>query len=179
MNDPEEPTEPPEKPTGALGDVVTSKTQRKLEALDLQKLGKRLVELDPGDLASVPLPPELDEAVALWRRIRSHEARRRQLQFIGKLMRQIDLDPIQAALGRIDGSSAEARYAFHQLENWRDRLIEDPAALTEYLDSHPHADRQALRHQIIRVRKAIDDSHRRTQSKALFRLLRSFEEITG
>ena len=164
------------EPTEALDDAVTSRTQRKREALHLQNIGKRLVELDAGDLATVPVTPELEEAIALWRRIRSHEARRRQLQFIGKLMRRIDLEPIEAALARIDGSSAEARYVFHQLEAWRDRLIDESNALTEYLDAHPHADRQALRHQIARVRKAIDEDQRRAQSKALFRLLRSFEE---
>jgi ribosome-associated protein len=172
MNDPEEPTEPKEP----VDDVIASRSQRKREALDLQKLGQRLVELDAGDLATVPVPPELDDAISLWRRIRSHEAKRRQLQFIGKLMRRIDLAPIEAALNRIDGSSAEARYAFHQLESWRDRLVEDGSALTEYLDAHPQADRQALRHQIARVRKATDEDQRRNQSRALFRLLRSFEE---
>lgn len=171
MNDPDEPTEPIEP----LDDVVASRAQRKREALDLQKIGQRLVELDPGDLGTVPMPAELEDAIALWRRIRSHEARRRQLQFIGKLMRRIDLEPIEAALNRIDGSSAEARYAFHQLEVWRDRLIEDGAALTEYLSTHPNADRQALRHQIARVRKARDEEQRRTQARALFRMLRGFE----
>ena len=114
MNDPEEPIESTESGQKALEDVATSRTQRKRAALDLQNLGKRLVELDAGDLATVPIPAELGEAIALWRRIRSHEAKRRQLQFIGKLMRRIDLEPIEAALNRIDGSSAEARYAFHQ-----------------------------------------------------------------
>ena len=112
MNDPEEPDD----------DIVTSRTQRKREALDLQKTGQRLVELDPGDLASVPLPQDMLDAIALYKRIRSFEARRRQLQFIGKLMRKIDLDPIQAALSQIDGTSAQARFEFHQLEIWRDRL---------------------------------------------------------
>ena len=169
---------PPEQPSAqieALDDATASRTQRKREALDLQKMGERLVNLDPGDLATIPLPTELAEAIALWRRIRSHEARRRQLQFIGKLMRRIDLEPIADALNRIDGTSAQARYAFHQLESWRDRLIEENEALTEYLSAHPQADRQALRHQIARVRKAADESQRRTQSRALFRLLRSFE----
>ena len=179
MIDPEDQNESPTGQDAALGDVTTSRTQRKRAALDLQKLGERLVGLDPGDLASVPIPAELEEAIALWRRIRSHEARRRQLQYIGKLMRRIDLEPIEAALNRIDGSSAEARYAFHQLESWRDRLIEEDGALTEYLDAHQEADRQALRHQIARVRKAADDDQRRTQARALFRLLRSFEEESG
>ncbi len=173
MNDSEEPSEPNENVTD---DAATSRTQRKRAALDLQNMGKRLVELGAGDLATVPMPPELQEAIALWQRIHSHEARRRQLQFIGKLMRRIDLEPIEAALDRIDGSSAQARYAFHQLESWRDRLIEEDAALTEYLDAHPYADRQALRHQIARVRKAADEEQRRVQARALFRLLRSFEE---
>lgn len=156
--------------------AVTSRTQRKREALDLQNLGQRLVELDPGDLATVPIPPELAEAIALWKRIRSHEAKRRQLQFIGKLMRRIELEPIEAALSRIDGTSARARYEFHQLEHWRDRLIEAPEALTEYLNEHPHADRQALRHQIARVTKASDDARRKAQARALFRLLRDFQD---
>lgn len=170
------PVTPKEAPTEAPDDAPASRTQRKREALHLQKIGKRLVELDAGDLATVPLPPELAEAIALWRRIHSHEARRRQLQFIGKLMRRIELEPIEVALRRIDGSSAEARYAFHQLETWRDRLIAESEALTEYLDTHPQADRQALRHQIARVRKAGNDDQRRAQAKALFRMLRSFED---
>ena len=65
---------------------------------------------------------------------------------------------------------------FIKLENWRDRLIAEDAALTEYLDGHPHADRQALRHQIARVRKAADEAQQRNQSRALFRLLKSFED---
>ena len=159
-----------------LEDAAASRTQRKRAALDLQNMGKRLVELDDGDLATVPMSIELSDAIALWRRIRSHEAKRRQLQFIGKLMRRIDLEPIAAALDRIDGSSAAARYAFHQLESWRDRLIAEDAALTEYLDAHPHADRQALRHQIARARRAADDEQQRAQSRALFRLLRRFAQ---
>ncbi len=165
MNDTEQPTD----------DIVTSRTQRKREALDLQKIGQRLVDLDPGDLDSVPLPPEMLDAIALYKRIRSFEARRRQLQFIGKLMRKIDLEPISEALSQIDGTSAQARFEFHQLEVWRDRLIEDPDALTEYLDLHPQADRQALRHQISRTRKAADDNQQKSQYRALFRLLKEFE----
>lgn len=178
MNDPDEPTASSvdssiNEPTD---NVVTSRTQRKREALDLQKIGQRLLDLDPGDLATVPLPPAMEEAIALWKRIRSHEARRRQLQFIGKLMRRIDLSAIEEALTRIDGTSAQAQFAFRQLEIWRDRLIAESDALTEYLDAHPHADRQALRHQISKARKAHDDTQRKTQSRALFRLLKQFEE---
>ena len=67
MNDPEEPTEPKEP----VDDAIASRSQRKREALDLQKMGERLVNLDTGDLATVPVPAELADAIALWRRIRS------------------------------------------------------------------------------------------------------------
>jgi len=159
-----------EHPEGA-----PSRTQRKREALDLQKIAARLVSLGPAELAQVPLPIEVTEAIETCKRIRSHEARRRQLQFLGKLMRRIDINLIEKALERIDGDSASARYEIHQLEQWRERLISDPDALTEYLSAHPHADRQELRHQLTRVRKAGDDARRKTEARALFRLLRSHE----
>lgn len=176
MNKNEEPEDPTLEPEAPEPEVTASRTQRKREALDLQKIGQRLVTLPPNDLASVPLPAEMLDAIALWKRIGSNEARRRQIQFIGKLMRRIDLEPIQGALDRIDGNSAQARSVFHALENWRDRLIEEPQALTEYLTAHPLADRQTLRHQIARVRKSTDDNQRKTQSRALFRLLKEFED---
>jgi ribosome-associated protein len=153
-----------------------SRTQRKRQALDLQKLGERLVGLDPGDLAKVPVPEDVEDAIAVLARIKSHEARRRQLQFIGKLMRRIDTEAIREALDEIDGESAEARYQFHQLESWRDRLIDDPDALTEYLSLHPRADRQRLRQQLTRIRKAGTDDALKSEGRNLFRLLREFAE---
>lgn len=139
-------------------------------------MGARLVALEAGELAKIPLPEALAEAIHACRRIRAHEGRRRQLQFIGKLMRRIDSEPIRAALARLEGESAEGRYEFHQLERWREQLVEDDAALTEYLDAHPHADRQQLRRQIARVRAATDENQRKTAFRALFRLLRDTEE---
>ncbi|HEY5646918.1 MAG TPA: ribosome biogenesis factor YjgA [Pseudomonadales bacterium] len=153
-----------------------SRTQRKREALDLQSIGARLVGLEPGDLARIPIPDQLADAIQACRRIRSHEARRRQLQFIGKLMRRLDTAPIREALARLDGDSAGARHEFHQIERWRERLIDDDGALTEYLDDHPDVDRQALRRLIARVRKAADDSRRKSESRALFRFLREADD---
>jgi len=151
---------------------TVSRSQRKREALDLQSVGARLVRLEAGALAKVPLPDELAEAIAACRRIRSHEAARRQLQYIGKLMRRIDTDPIREALARLEGDSAAASYELHQIETWRDRLIDDDDALTDYLDSHHQVDRQQLRRHIARIRSAPDDARRKTESRALFRFLR-------
>jgi ribosome-associated protein len=157
-------------------DAPPSRTQRKREALALQNAGARLVDLTPAELDHIPLPEELAEAVRAARGIRAHGGRRRQLQFIGKLMRRLDAGPILEALAELDGSSARERYEFHQLERWRERLLEDPAALTEYLHTHPHADRQRLRHQLARVRRAGSETLLRKESRALFRLLREFED---
>lgn len=157
-------------------DAPPSRSQRKREALALQKAGARLVDLTPAELERMPMPEELLEAVRACQRIRAHEGRRRQLQLIGRLMRQLDATPILEALAELDGSSARARYEFHQLERWRERLQEDPAALTEYLEEHPDADRQRLRQQLARVRRASSEALLRRESRALFRLLREFED---
>jgi ribosome-associated protein len=153
-----------------------SRTQRKRAARDLQKIGQRLVELDRKDLARLPLPDQITDAIGLYGRIHSREARRRQLQFLGKLMRRIDTAPIEAALARLDGTTADARFAFQQLETWRERLLEDPGALTEYLTEHPNADRQALRHQLKRTHGAKNDAMGKTEARALFRLLKTFAD---
>lgn len=169
-------TDPERELPGTESPATVSRTQRKREALDLQSMGARLVGLEPGDLARIPIPDQLEDAIQACRRIRSHEARRRQLQFIGKLMRRLDTAPIREALARLDGDSASTRHQFHQIERWRERLIEDDGALTEYLNDHPDVDRQALRQLIARVRKAADDSRRKSESRALFRFLREADE---
>jgi ribosome-associated protein len=145
-----------------------SKSERKRLATRLQKMGRALAELRPDRLAEISLPEDLE-------RFPSREAKRRQLQLIGKLMREIDTAPIEAALERLDGRSATARYEQHQLERWRERLVEDPAALTDYLAEHPHSDRQALRHLIERARTARDEQQQKIASRALFRFLREEE----
>lgn len=151
-----------------------SKSERKRQAKHLQNLGARLTELRADELEALALPPRLAEAIADYQRFPSFEARRRQLQFIGKLMRDVDADAIESSLAEHEGTSADARYEFHQLERWRERLLTEPEALTEYIDAHPRADRQRLRRQLKRVHDARDEQGQRTEARALFRLLREF-----
>ena len=75
-----------------------------------------------------------------------------------------------------EGHSAEARYQFHQTEQWRDRLLSEPAALAEYIDQHPDVDRQALRHVVKKAQKAETDQQIKTESRALFRFLREQQD---
>jgi ribosome-associated protein len=149
-----------------------SKTERKRDATRLQNLGRTLGALNATQLSEMPLSAELAKAIADYRRFPSNEAKRRQLQFVGKLMRSSDIAALEAALDLIEGRSAQARFQFHQLETWRDRLIDSPEALTEYLTEHPNSDRQVLRHHIQHVHKATDPDKQRTALRALFRFLR-------
>jgi len=153
-----------------------SKSERKRDASRLQNLGRALTLLNAAQLAEVPLSDALATAIADYHRFSANEAKRRQLQLIGKLMRNVDTIAIEAALGRIEGRSASARLEFRQLEAWRDRLISDPDALTAYLADHPHTDRQELRHHIQRVRKAHGEEQQRSAGRALFRFLRSSQQ---
>ena len=153
-------------------DEPVSKSERKRQAHRLQALGRALTGLKPADLDSLDLPDKLRAAVADYQRFPSHEARRRQLQFIGRLMRDVDPEPLQAALDTLHGQSAEAQYEFHQAERWRERLLTDGSALTGFLDAYPGSDGQQLRHRIAQVHKAKTEEQRKTAYRALFRFVR-------
>src|SRR5512145_927386 len=137
----------------ANGTERPSKTQRKKEMHALQALGEQLVELGRDQLAQVDLPQELREAIAFAHRVTSHEGRRRHMQYIGKLMRQVDADDIRAAIGRATGESRAAVALMHYAERWRDRLLADDAALTDFIAERPGADVQWLRAAIRAARR--------------------------
>lgn len=134
------------EPTDDAGDDRPSKSQVKREMQALQELGEQLGALGADQLKRIDLPEELRDAVRDYQRFTKHEARRRQMQYIGRLMRDIDPAPIQAALDEIKGVSAAATARLHALERLRAQLLEDEAAaLAEIARDHPGADLQRLR----------------------------------
>ena len=151
-----------------------SKTQRKREMHELQDLGERLVELNPEQLAAIGLPEDLRDAIEFARRTTKHEARRRQMQYIGRLMRSVDPGPIREKLKVWDGVSAAHNAEQHRVERWRDRLLEDDAAIDELLRSHPGIDARHLR---ALVRKAREERAAGTPPKAYRELFRALREI--
>ena len=155
-----------------MQDEIVSKTRRKQEMHALQALGVALVELAPGQLDRIELPEPLAAAVHEAQRITSHEGRRRQLQYIGKLMRSVDAEPIRAALEELQGSAATVRARHRRLEQWRERLLGDDSALTEFAREHAHADLQALRTLIRNARREIAANREPHAQRALFRALR-------
>ena len=149
-----------------------SRTKKKHQVEELQKLGAALIELPPSQLDALALPAVLVAAVREAHRITSHEARRRQVQLIGKVMRKIDPEPVRAALAEVTGNSAARRAQQRRLESWRARLIADDAALTEFASEHAGADLQAMRTLIRNARKEIELAKPPRAQRELFRLLR-------
>ena len=125
-------------------DRKPSKTQRKKAVHELQDLGVELVELSDERLAAIELPERLRDAVVEARGITAHEARRRQMQYIGKIMRKVDAEPIRAALDvwrtRSDGHTA----AHKRIERWREQLLADDAALAALAAEYPRAETSRL-----------------------------------
>lgn len=153
---------------------IVSKTKKKRESEELQKLGAALIELPAVQLDALGLPAELLAAVREAQRISSHEARRRQVQFIGKVMRRIDPEPVRAAVAAITSQSATARARQKRLEQWRERLIADDAALTEFASGHAGADLQEMRTLIRNARREIAEGKPPRAQRELFRVLRDF-----
>lgn len=157
-----------------------SKTQRKREMHELQALGERLASLNDSQLGHLAgnLPEELLDAVREGRSITRHEARRRHMQYIGRLMRSVDPDPIRDKLAEWDGQSKGATARLHQIERWRDRLIEDEGALAEYLAAHrdagPAIDIQHLR---TLIRNCRDERARAKQPRFFRELFRELKRI--
>lgn len=125
--------------------LAPSKTRRKRAMHALQDTGEQLVQLDAKRLAELDLPEALAQAVLEAKRMRKHGALRRQLQFIGKLMRQVDAKPIQDKLDAWNGLNLVHAAWLHQLERWRERLLADDQALNEFAQRYPSADLQQLR----------------------------------
>jgi len=156
-----------------------SKTQRKKEMHALQALGAELVELPESQLEALALPEHLAQAVREAKRITSHEGKRRQMQYIGRLMRELDPEPIRARLAAISGQSAQEAARHRRLEALRERLLEDDGALTDYVASHAGADLQALRTLIRNARREQKEGRPPRAYRELFRLLKALETRTA
>ena len=155
-----------------MQDELASKTRRKVEMHALQALGAELVELPVAQLDSLDLPEPLAAAVREAHRIHAHEAKRRHLQYIGRLMRSVEPEPIRSALSELQGRAAAARARHRRIEQWRDRLLADDHALTEFAREHAAADLQALRTLIRNARREIAAQREPHAQRALFRALR-------
>jgi len=159
-------------------EFAPSKTQRKKDMLALQDLGAALLALPPVQLAAIEMDDRLRDAFDEARRISAHGARKRQLQYIGKLLRGIDPEPLQRALEQTRTHRLRDAQAFHDVEQWRERILAGDEGLNAWLTQYPDADTSQF-HTLVRdARRELDTPARHgapamsKSRRALFRQLR-------
>jgi len=160
-----------------------SKSQVKREMLLLLDLGKQLVELPPEKLKQLPLAENLFDAIRQAQRITSREGRRRQIHYVGKLMRSAPAEAIRAQIEVWEKGSRESTLAMHRLEKLRDLLLEDDGALAKLLDEYPQLDVQSMRALIRAARNETrhnatlkaGEEPRRKHYRALFHALKALD----
>jgi ribosome-associated protein len=153
-----------------------SKTKQKEAMHALQDLGEELVELSPGQLKRISLPEDIYDAVRECQKITSHGARRRQMQYIGKLMRNADEAPIRAGLALLRGESAAETARLHRLERLRERFLADESVLSEIAATWPGADLQYLR--TLR-RNALKEQEANKPPKNFRAIFQALKELDG
>ncbi|MGX1173026.1 ribosome-associated protein [Pseudomonas sp. NFIX10] len=154
-----------------------SKSQVKRELHALVDLGERLTTLKPDLLAKLPLTDALRRALADAPKHTAHIARKRHLQFIGKLMRDQDTDAILVLLDQLDASTRQYNERFHNLERWRDRLIAgDDGVLEKFVIDYPEADRQQLRSLIRQAQHELAQNKPPASSRKIFKYIRELDE---
>ena len=157
---------------------LTSKSQRRREALELKSLASRLISLSPARLAQVPLDAPLRSSIMAAQQIRSNIARKRQLQYVAKLLRRIDPEPIVRVMSNFDTEARQISARHHRSEHWRDHLLESgDRALGELIEQRLDADAQAIRTLIRNAQREAAKGKPPAAQRALFRLLRDLDEI--
>ena len=157
--------------------VPLSKTKRKQAMDELQDLGEELVTLSTDRIKKINIPEDLRDAVRAAQRMTRHdEARRRQMQYIGKLMRNVEVEPIREALALVRGESASETAKLHRLEQLRSTLLADEKVLHEIATRYPSVDLQHLRS----LRRAAVKEHEQNKPprsyRAIFQLLKDLEK---
>ena len=155
-------------------DDLISKTQLKRQMKELQDLGAALVKLSKDQLAHIDMPDNLREAIMECRRFTRHEAIRRQLQYIGRIMRDIDAAPIVDQLDALAAPSKRQTALFHVAERWRADLVEQPDAIARFVKEYPEADPHRLRELAEKAREEKRASKPPRRYRELFHVLNAF-----
>jgi len=150
-----------------------SKSELKRQMLALQELGNKLVALSDSQLKQIDMPTNLYDSVHRARKITKHEGLRRELQYIGKIMRNINVEPIRDYIERLESGKIQDSQQFHLKEQWRQRLVDEPKALTEFINTYPNADVQQLRQSIRSHHKAKNEAQKTKAFRLIFKLVQA------
>ena len=153
-----------------------SKTKQKEAMHELRDLGAELVELSVGQLKRINVPENIFDAVRDCQKITAHGARRRQIQYLGKLMRSVDDEPIRAGLALLRGESSAETARLHRLERLRVRLLEDEAVLAEIAAQWPGVDLQHLRTLRRNALKEKENNKPPKNFRAIFQILQELDQ---
>ena len=166
---------------GNIEYILVSKSEMKRDMAELQKLGEAIVKLKPGEFSTIPITDEtLAEAIETARRIKHREGLRRQMQYIGKLMRNVDIEPMQQAYDDLQKGRKKQADHFHKLEQWRDHLIaEGISAVESVIEKYPHGDRQHLRQLILQAAKESKNNKPPAAARKLFQYIRELDNNVG
>ncbi|XVJ70707.1 MAG: DUF615 domain-containing protein [Rhizobacter sp.] len=152
-----------------------SKTQRKKESHDLQSLGEDLIALPDDRLDGLPMDESLRDALRTYKKTRTHEGKRRQMQYVGKLMRRADPEPLREAVTALKLGTAKASLALHEMEHWRAQMLASDDILTTWMKQHPDTDLQQLRSLVRAARKDAASAPEQRNGRAyreLFQLIK-------
>lgn len=156
-----------------------SKTRKKKQMDELQDLGVQLAELSSETLKKIQLPEDLYVAIKEYKKMNSNGASKRQRQYIGRLMREIDATPIRTFLAKLKGENQAYNAFLQRVEQARSRLLADDDALTIFMHDYPHADVSALRTLIRNARKESEQNKSPKNFRALYQLLRNIMEASS
>lgn len=152
-----------------------SRTHKKQQALRLQRLGERLVALSPEQATAIAMPEELAAAVTAAREMHKHGARRRQLQYVGALMRELDPEPIEAALTNLTRGNRQEVRQFKRVEAWRDALLAgEGAVMAEIREACAGVEMDRIENLVAEARAAKATPAKRKAARRLFRYLKDF-----
>lgn len=159
-----------------------SKTQRKKESHDLQQLGEDLVAIPDDRLDGLPMNESLRDALRTYKKTRTHEGRRRQMQYVGKLMRRADPEPLREAVAALKLGTAKASLALHELEHWRAQMLASDDTLTRWMNDFPDTDLQQLRSLVRAAKKdaaAAPEQRNGRAYRELFQLIKQHHARDG
>lgn len=155
---------------------TVSRTQLKLEAENLQSLGLKLCDLSVSKLKVLDLPPNLFEAILVMQKITSNGAKRRQSQYIGKLMRNFDATELNNIMTFWDQQEVKEKQHFHNIELWRKKLIEQPASVNDFLAKFPTEEKLILLNTIKEAQEEKDKDKVPKYNRELFKLIKKIIE---
>ncbi|WP_328700818.1 ribosome biogenesis factor YjgA [Aquariibacter albus] len=170
------PDEDPD-PAEPEGSGRPSRTRRKTDALAAQRLGEALLELPLARLKALDLPERAFDAIVMAQKTKSFEGRRRQLQYVGKIMRGLDLDPLEEAVAAHQLGRARETLALHRAERWRTELLASDEAFDRWAAEHPASDLHRLRALVRKARQEAEDRPDTTRAGTAPRQGRSYREL--